>query len=87
MIDTNILYDTCIIEQDALQQLLCPSDGTVSYGYRVLRFVLHVKEPKTLIVEEYIEGYLVLGSYPPKTSAEELDKVRRASSVFVVVQA
>ncbi len=42
--------DTCVLEQDIVSQLLCPLDGTLSRRSHVLGLVVHIKEPRTLIM-------------------------------------
>ncbi len=37
---------TCVLEQDTLPQLLCPSDGTFSCRSHVPGLVVHAKEPR-----------------------------------------
>ncbi len=45
-------HGTCVLEHDALPLLLCLSDGTVSRRFPALGLVVHVKEPRTPIMEE-----------------------------------
>ncbi len=45
---SNLGRGTCVLEQDTLPLLLCPSDGTLSRKFRVLGLVEHIR---TLILE------------------------------------